>query len=49
MDTDQRVKYNREELVALQNSPLSRLLPREGEFVSVPEILADFVTRTVIQ
>ncbi|CAH2078133.1 unnamed protein product [Thlaspi arvense] len=39
---DQRVKYNREELVALQDSPLSRLLPREGEFVSVPEILADF-------
>uniref|UniRef100_A0A1J3HD17 F-box/LRR-repeat protein 14 n=1 Tax=Noccaea caerulescens TaxID=107243 RepID=A0A1J3HD17_NOCCA len=46
---DQRVKYNREELVALQNSPLSRLLPREGEFVSVPEILADFESRTVIQ
>lgn len=48
VDTDQRVKYNREELVALQNSPLSRLLPRE-ELVSVPDILADIVTGTVIQ
>ncbi|KAH0935463.1 hypothetical protein HID58_012580 [Brassica napus] len=38
---DQRVKYNREDLFALQDSPLSRLLPREGEFFSVPEILAD--------
>lgn len=45
VDTDQRLKYNREELVALQNSPLSLLLPREGELVSVPEILADFVTQ----
>jgi hypothetical protein len=40
--TDQRVKYNREELVALQNSPLSQLLPWE-ELVSVPELLADSV------
>ncbi|KAJ0263400.1 Leucine-rich repeat [Hirschfeldia incana] len=40
---DQRVKYKREDLFALQDSPLSRLLPQEGEFVSVPEILADFV------
>ncbi|KAJ4899622.1 Leucine-rich repeat (LRR) family protein [Raphanus sativus] len=40
---DQRMKYNREDLFALQDSPLSRLLPQEGEFVSVPEILADFV------
>ncbi|EFH46021.1 hypothetical protein ARALYDRAFT_492485 [Arabidopsis lyrata subsp. lyrata] len=39
---DQRVKYNREELVALQNSPLSQLLPRK-ELVSVPDILADSV------
>ncbi|KAG7621554.1 Leucine-rich repeat cysteine-containing subtype [Arabidopsis suecica] len=39
---DQRVKYNREELVALQNSPLSQLLPWE-ELVSVPELLADSV------
>ncbi|EOA18339.1 hypothetical protein CARUB_v10006858mg [Capsella rubella] len=37
---DQRLKYNREELVALQNSPLSQLLPREV-LVSVPDILAD--------
>lgn len=42
VDTDQRVKYNREELVALQNSPLSQLLPRK-ELVSVPDILADSV------
>lgn len=41
MDADQRVKYNREDLFALQDSTLSRLLPQEGEFVSVPEILAD--------
>lgn len=41
VDADQRVKYNREDLFALQDSPLSRLLPQEGEFVSVPEILAD--------
>ncbi|KFK28939.1 hypothetical protein AALP_AA7G068300 [Arabis alpina] len=46
---DQRVKYDREELVALQNSPLSRVLPRDGELISVPEILSDFVTGTVIQ
>ncbi|VVB03203.1 unnamed protein product [Arabis nemorensis] len=46
---DQRVKYNREELVALQNSPLSRVLPREGELISVPEIVSDFVMHTVIQ
>ncbi|KAL1222587.1 hypothetical protein V5N11_018955 [Cardamine amara subsp. amara] len=46
---DQRVKYNKEELVALQSSPLSQLFPREGELVSVPEILADFVIHTVIQ
>ncbi|CAA7037405.1 unnamed protein product [Microthlaspi erraticum] len=46
---DQRVKYNRDELVALQDSPSSRLLPREGNFVSVPEILADSVIHMVIQ
>ncbi|CAH8314301.1 unnamed protein product [Eruca vesicaria subsp. sativa] len=46
---DQRVKYNREDLFALQDSPLSRLFPREGEFASVPEILSDIVSGMVIE
>ncbi|CAN8230808.1 unnamed protein product [Cochlearia groenlandica] len=46
---DQRMKYSREELVAIQNSPLSRLLPRGGEFISVPEILADSMTSMVLE
>ncbi|ESQ54962.1 hypothetical protein EUTSA_v10024706mg [Eutrema salsugineum] len=46
---DQRVKYNREELFALQDLPLSRLIPQEGEFVNVPEILGDLVSHLVIQ
>ncbi|KAG2244336.1 hypothetical protein Bca52824_093836 [Brassica carinata] len=41
---DQRVKYKREDLFALQDSPLSRLLPQEGEFLCVPEeILVDLI------
>ncbi|XP_010439130.2 PREDICTED: uncharacterized protein LOC104722624 [Camelina sativa] len=37
---DQRVKYRREVLVALQNSPLSQLLPREELVSSAPDIFS---------